>query len=88
MKEFLRNLGITQQGNVDNDGNYVIDLESDKEFNKVFSILDKSEELDENDEMSVANIEVSNIMYESDDFTINLIADFAQNIYKLVIQEN
>ena len=88
MKEFLRSLGITQQGNTDDDGNYVIDLESDKEFNKIFSILDKSEELDENDEMSVANIEVSNIMYESDDFTINLIADFAQNIYKLVIQEN
>lgn len=88
MKEFLRSLGITQQGNMDDDGNYVIDLESDKEFNKIFSILDKSEELDENDEMSVANIEVSNIMYESDDFTINLIADFAQNIYKLVIQEN
>ena len=36
MKEFLRELGITQQGEYTEDNNYVIDLENSNEFKRKF----------------------------------------------------
>ena len=87
MKELLKNIGITEVGYYGKEKNYVIDLENSDHFNKVFSKLQKSDLVDENEDSSVVNLSVSNILFLSDDYSLNLIADFDQDIYKLVVTE-
>lgn len=87
MKEFLRKLGITEVGYFTEDGNYVIDIESSNSFNSMYGTLDKSDLLEENEDASVVNLDVTNIIYFCDEYALNLIADFTQDEYKLVITE-
>ena len=87
MKEFLRELGITQEGSFTEDNNYVIDLESSNEFNKIYGKLDSSDLIEENEDASVVNLDVTNIIYFCENFAINLIADFTQDEYKIVVTE-
>lgn len=87
MKKLLKEIGITEEGHMSSNGNYVIDLDDSDHFNKIFSKLDKSDLIEENEDSSVINVEVTNILYLSDGFSLNLIADFAQDIYKLVVTE-
>ncbi len=87
MKELLSRIGITNAGYFSKDGNYIIDFENSDQFNKAFSRLDKSDEVEENDDSSVINLNVSNVLYVSDNYSLNLIADFDQNTYKLVVTE-
>lgn len=87
MRELLRRIGITSPGYHTKDDNYVIDFEDSNEFNKAFSRLDKSSEVEENDDASVINLNVSNVLYSNNEFTLNLIADFDQNTYKLVVSK-
>lgn len=85
MKELLKKIGITQSGYYSGDHNYIIDLEGSDEFNKVFSRLEKSELVEENEDSSVINLEVSNVLYIGEGYSLNLIADFNQDLYKLVV---
>ena len=87
MKELLKSLGITDVGYYSKEKNYVIDFESSDDFNKTFAKLNKSDLVDENEDSSVINLDVSNISYLADGFSLNLIADFGQDIYKLVVTE-
>ena len=87
MKELLSKIGISSSGEFSEEGNYVVDFENSQQFNKAFSRLDKSDLVDENEDASVTNLDVSNVMYESDKYALNLIADFSQDIYKLVVSE-
>lgn len=87
MKELLKSLGITDVGYYSKEKNYVIDFESSDDFNKTFAKLNKSDLVDENEDSSVINLDVSNINYLADGFSLNLIADFGQDIYKLVVTE-
>ena len=87
MKEFLTRIGITDPGSFDKDGNYVIDFDTSREFNNVFAKLDKSDEVEENENASNITLEMSSIQYMSDNYILNLTADFSQDIYKLVLTE-
>ena len=87
MKELLSKIGINQAGYFSSDKNYVIDFDSDTEFNKAFSRLDKSSLVEENEDSSVVNLNITNIMYLHNDYSLNLIADFEQGVYKLVVTE-
>ena len=87
MKELLSKIGITEAGYFSKDKNYVIDFESSDQFNKAFSKLDKSDLVEENEDSSVVNLNVTNVMYISDDYSLNLIADFSADTYKLVVTE-
>ena len=87
MKDFLKSIGITQTGYFNNDKNYIIDIESSDEFNRIFSKLNNNDALEENEDSSVVNLNVSNILYLSEEYSLNLIADFNQNIYKLVVTD-
>lgn len=87
MKELLRKIGITQPGHYTRNNSYVIDLESSNEFNKVFSKFDKSDLVEENEEISVINLSVTNVMYMTEDYSFNLIADFDGDTYKVVVTE-
>lgn len=87
MKNFLNKIGITTEGYFDESENYVIDLESSDEYNKLYSKLAKSDYVEEDDESSKIDLDVSNIVYSSDDYIINLIADFKQDAYAVVVTE-
>ena len=88
MKELLNKIGIVQVGYYSNSNTYVIDLEDSNEYNKVFSKLDKSDLVEEVEDSSVSNVSVSNVMYTSDSYSLNLIADFDNDNYKLVVHKN
>lgn len=85
MRDILNKIGITDVGHYSEDDNYIIDFETSDDFNKAFSRLDKSDLVEENEDSSVVNLTVSNILYISDDYSFNLIADFEQDLYKLVV---
>lgn len=87
MKELLKNIGINKEGQMSSNNNYVIDFSSVEEYNRAFSKLDKSDIVTENEDASVINVSVSNIMYSNEDFSLNLIADFDNDSYKLVVTE-
>lgn len=87
MKELLNKLGITQAGYFSKNKSYIIDFEDDKEYNKAFSRIDKSNLLEEDPDTSVINTNVSNIVYTNDNFILNMIADFDSDTYKLVVKE-
>ena len=87
MKNLLQQLGITEVGNKTSDNNYVIDLEDGDHFNRIFSKLDKSDLIEENEDSSIVTLDVTNILYIADGYSLNLIADFEQDIYKLVVSD-
>lgn len=89
MEEFLKELGITKQGRKNENGFYVIDIDDSDEFGKIFSRLDKSDLVDEDEESSSITLDSANITYLGDDYTITLMGDFENDTdYKLVMREN
>ena len=72
----------------DKDNQYIIDISNSNEFGKYYSILNKSDLVNEDIEVSTVNVENSNIRFNSDDFDLTLIADFNNSIYKLIVEEN
>ena len=87
MKELLKEIGITEEGHMSSDNNYIIDLDDSDHYNRVFSKLDKSDLVEENEDSSVVNLEVTNILYLADGYSLNLMADCEQDTYKLVVTE-
>lgn len=87
MKDILRKIGITEAGYFSEDDNYIIDFENSEQFNKAFSRLEKSDLVEENEDSSVVDLNVSNVMYVTDEYSFNLIAEFEQDIYRLVVSE-
>ena len=87
MKQFLTEIGITDVGYFTEDNNYVIDLENSDAFNRVYGKLDSTDLIEENEDASVVNLDVTNIIYFCDEFVINLIADFTQDEYRIVVTE-
>lgn len=86
MEEFLKDLGITLAGRFSEDESYVIDLPDSDTYGKMYSKLEKSELVDVIDDTSTVTYENSNIEYESDLYTINLISNFEDDTYKLVVR--
>ena len=87
MKDILKKIGITEAGYFSEDGNYIVDFENSNQFNKAFSRLEKSDEVEENEDSSVIDLNVSNVLYVNDDYSFNLIAEFEQDVYRLVVSE-
>ena len=87
MEKFLKELGINQVGHYNNKNNYIIDIEDSNEYGKIYSKLDKSELVDENDDSSSITSNNSHIVFESDEYQFTLIADFENDTYRLVCKE-
>lgn len=87
MRDLLSRLGIINAGSYSENDTYVVDIENSDEYNKIFSRLDRSELLEENEDASVVDYDVTNVMYVTEGYTLNLIADFKNNTYKLVVTE-
>lgn len=87
MEEFLQSLGI--KGNLQKSSNsYVMDIDNSNEYGRIYSLLDKSEEVEEDPESSQVTFDYSSIQFFNDEYIIQLIADFENNSYRLTIKEN
>lgn len=86
MEEFLKDLGITQEP-IEVEGVLVIDIESSEDYGRIYSKLDRSDLVDEDEESSYLTANESSIQFVSDDYIITLISDFENDTYKLTIKE-
>lgn len=87
MKGFLRKLGLDYVGYYSDSDTYVIDLNDSDEYTKVFTKLDRSNLVEEVEDASISNSSISNVLYVNDDFSINIIADFESDNYRIVVHE-
>lgn len=88
MKEFLEKLGITKEGEYTDDNNYFIDLEDDDTYAKVFSLLERSNEVEEDTDASQLTSENSSIQYVNDRYAITILVDYESDQYALICREN
>lgn len=87
MKELLKKIGIDGSGYYSDSNTYVIDLEDSNVYNKAFTKLDNTSLVDEMSESSVSNAYISNVMYINDRYSINIIADFESDTYKIIVHK-
>lgn len=85
-QQYLQSIGINKDGEYSEDA-YVISLTNSNEYGRMFTILEKSDDLDIMEDNQVITEQGSSLMYESESqpFIINLLADFDQDIYQLVV---
>ena len=84
----LKKLKINERGTYSRDGSYVIDLEDSSDaFGKVYSTLDKNPDVDYMENNSLLTIDNASMYYRYDNYQINIIADFKNNHYKVVVTE-
>lgn len=88
MEEFLRQIGIKYDGEYTDDGNYFIELEDDDDYAKVYSLLEKTTELEEDEDASQLTDDTSSIQYINDKYTITLLSDYESDQYALICREN
>lgn len=88
-EEFLQSININIKGNKSDDGAYVVDLKDSNEYGRIFTRLEKSEELDLLDDNQVITEQGSSLIYESRSYNyiINLIADFDSDQYQLIVNK-
>lgn len=87
MKDLLDKIGIKEAGYFSSEDNYIIDFEDADAYNKAFAKLDNSSLIEENSDSSLITSNISNILYLNRDFSLNLIANFETDEYKLVVTE-
>ena len=88
MEKFLRSIGINKVGTYGKNDSYIIDLNDSDEFGKVFSTLDNNEELEYMDENNLLTVSNATMIYRyKDQYQVQLIADFNNDAYKLVVNE-
>lgn len=88
MEEFLKELGIDRKYEQSDSGSYVIDLKDSIDYGRIYSILDRSDLIDEDSESSQVTEDTSSVQYSNDEYTLTLLADFNEDQYKLTIREN
>lgn len=86
-KEFAKELGIKFDGYETTDGAYVIDLPNSNEFSKIYTLLDKNEDIDLDIEGSHFIGELIEMLYLAEDFDILLKGDLKNNAYSVEIKE-
>ena len=87
-QEYLKQLNINKSGEYSDDA-YVVDLLDSTEYGKVFSILDRSGDLDIMQDNQVVTTEGSSLTYESlsQPYLLSLLADWEGNVYQLVVSK-
>lgn len=88
MDELLREIGINYKGEKSKDGSYVVDLPDSAAFGRVFSLLDKSDVVEPDDESSQLTAETTSMQFVNEEYTITLLGDLENDSYKVVIREN
>lgn len=87
MESVLRKLNIYLEGSYSKDGSYVVDIYDSDDFGRIYSLLDNNKNVEELNDNSLLNQHSANISYLYDDYQLTLIADFDEDLYKLVVTE-
>ena len=67
---------------------YVIDLGSDVELGKIYTLLDNAEEVYQEEESVLLTVHISQILYTyKEDYHFVLNADFDNDLYSLICSE-
>lgn len=85
MEELLKQIGIEAKGSKTTQGAYVVDIKDYDEYGKYFSILDKSDLVQEVQDTSQLTLHTTNITFINDDYQIVLQADLDEDLYKIVV---
>lgn len=85
MREILNKLGISNRGYFEGNNVYVIEFDNANEYNKCFTKLDKADIIEEDSANSFTDMDNSSILYDNDEYSFNLTADFNNDIYKLIV---
>lgn len=87
-QEYLKQLNINKSGEYSDDA-YVVDLLDSTEYGRVFSLLDRSDDLDIMQDNQVVTTEGSSLTYESlsQSYLLSLLADWEGNVYQLVVSK-
>lgn len=86
VKEFAKAIGLEQDGYQDG-AKYIIELVDSNEFSRVYTLLDKSELLDIQEDATLLTDKVGELIYLSDDYDVKLVGNFISDIYRVVITE-
>ena len=86
MEELLKTLGITDTP-VKNGKVYNIDIANSDEYGKIYSKLDRMDDLEEVTDSSQMTYESASIQFENDELLVTLLADFEEDLYKMTIKE-
>ena len=86
MEELLKNLNIMLEGIENEDGDYEIKIPDSNEYSKIYSLLDKSE-LVEEDPDSHIEYEKALITFDNDEYSLIINANFEDDLYKLIVKK-
>ena len=88
MDDFLKSIGISTQGNVSDDGCYVIDFKDYDDWVRAQSKLERSNEIEELSDTSNIGEDYQSLQYGNDEYSITLNADLDSDKYQLICREN
>ena len=85
MEEYLETLGITREGYYSGDA-YIIDIR-ENEYGRLFSMLDRQDDLSFVEDNQILNEDEFYYMWESlsQPYTISLIGNFKSKIYQIIV---
>lgn len=88
--QYLKQNNINKTYTISEDNNYIITLDNSNDFGKMFSHLEKIEDLEQLEDNQVVTEQGTSILYKSnsENYLFNLIADFDGNVYSLIVSEN
>lgn len=88
MDELLNELNLNNEPIQVDENTYSIDLNDSNEYAKVYSLLDKSKIVKEDQYSSQLTSDNASVQFTSNNLTATLLADFNSDTYKLTIREN
>lgn len=88
--QYLKQNNINKTYTISEDNNYIITLDNSDDFGKMFSHLEKIQDLEQLEDNQVVTEQGTSILYKSnsENYLFNLIADFDGNVYELIVSEN
>ena len=85
MEEMLQELGIFEPGQAGKNNSYVVDLDSDLAWGKIYSLLETNEDVEQMENNTLLTVHNASVIYVyKDKYQLNLKADFDNEIYSLI----
>ena len=78
LKDFAAQLGLPQEGQFIG-GEYTVDLKNSDEYSKMYTLLDNSDLLQLNADVTLLNEDVSQLLYEGENEDVKLVANFKED---------
>lgn len=86
MDEFMKEVGITTGGNYEGD-RYIIELADSDAYSKAYTTLSKSDKMDLDGDSTLVSSRMSELLFLSDEYDIRLIANYTDDIYKIIVEK-